>query len=79
MPSKVGIIVKEATDRTSSILKQDSILGWTVDFQLYAQYLWKRHTNWKTRTPRRKSPRAPTQTLSCLKKHPNYLSTQIES
>ena len=21
--------------------KQDSILGWTVDFELYAQYLWK--------------------------------------
>ena len=40
--------------------KQDSILGQTVDFELYAQYLWKRHTNWKTRPPGWKSPRART-------------------
>ena len=40
--------------------KQDSILGQTVDFELYAQYLWKRHTNWKTRPPGWKSPRACT-------------------
>ena len=26
-------------------------MGQTVDFELYAQYLWKRHTNWKTRPP----------------------------
>ena len=31
--------------------KQDSILGQTVDFELHARYLWKRHTNWKTRPP----------------------------
>ena len=31
--------------------KQDSILGWSVDFELYAQYLWKWHTNWKIRPP----------------------------
>ena len=31
--------------------KQDSISGQTVDFELYAQYLWKQHTNWKTRPP----------------------------
>ena len=26
-------------------------MGRTVDFELYAQCLWKRHTNWKTRPP----------------------------
>ena len=31
--------------------KQNSILGRTLDFELYAQYLWKQHTNWKTRPP----------------------------
>ena len=40
--------------------KQDSILGWTVDFELHAQYLWKPHTNWKTRPQGWKSPRAHT-------------------
>ena len=40
--------------------QQDSILGWTVDFELYAQYLWKQHTNWKTRPSEWKSPRACT-------------------
>ena len=40
--------------------KQDSILGRTVDFELYAQHLWKRHTNWKTRPPGWKSRRAHT-------------------
>ena len=29
--------------------KQASILSQTVDFELYAQDLWKPHTNWKTR------------------------------
>ena len=33
--------------------KQDSMLGQIVDFELYAQYLWKQHTNWKTRPPGR--------------------------
>ena len=45
--------------------QQDSILGRTVDFELYAQYLRKQHTNWKTRlapqpSPPWKSPRAHT-------------------
>ena len=31
--------------------KRGSILGQTVDFELYAQYLWKLHTNLKTRPP----------------------------
>ena len=48
-------ILKEATDRTGSIL------GQTVDFELYAQYLWKQRTNWKTSAPFPwKSPRART-------------------
>ena len=29
----------------------DSILSQTVDFELYAQYEWKRLTNWKTSPP----------------------------
>ena len=36
--------------------KQDSILDWTVDFELYAQYLWKQQTNWKTRPPEGRAP-----------------------
>ena len=51
--------VKEETEQAPS-WEQDSILGQTVDFQLYAQYLWKQHTNWKTTPPERKSPRART-------------------
>ena len=30
---------------------------WTsVDFELYAQYLWKPHTNWKIRPPEGRAP-----------------------
>ena len=36
--------------------KQDSILGRTVDFELYAQYLWKRQFNWKTRPTQKEEP-----------------------
>ena len=54
----------EGGNRTSSIL------GGTVDLVLYAQYLWKRHTR-----PRRKSPRA----LCSLKEYANYLCNQLES
>ena len=48
--------MKEETDRTGSILKQDSILGQTVDFELYAQYLGNDIPNgkpgpWDGRTP----------------------------
>ena len=39
--------MKEETDRTGSILKAGLHLGPPVDFELYAQYLWKRHTNGK--------------------------------
>ena len=43
--------MKEETDRTGSILKAGLHLGPDVDFELYAQYLWKRHTSWKSRPP----------------------------
>ena len=48
------VVVKEETEQALS-WKQDSILGRTVDFELYAQYLWKQHTNWKTRPPERRA------------------------
>ena len=49
-------------------------MGRTVDFELYAQYLWKRHTNWKTRPPGGRAPG-----LSLLKEYPNYLGNGIDS
>ena len=64
--------------------KQDSILGRTVDFELYAQYLWKRHTNWKSRL-RLPTPPPPMEEpqlvsrLCLLKECPNYLCNRIES
>ena len=54
------LVLKEETEEQAPSWKQDSILGRTVDFELYAQYLWKWHTNWKTRPPEWKSPRAHT-------------------
>ena len=39
--------MKEETEQALS-WKQDSLLGQTVDFELYAQYLWKWHANWNT-------------------------------
>ena len=50
------MVLKEETEQALS-WKQGSILGWTVDFELYAQYLWKRRTNWKTRLPEGRAPR----------------------
>ena len=35
-------------------------LGRTVDLELYAQYLWKQQTNWKTRLPHTSPPPPPT-------------------
>ena len=57
--SQIFVELKEETEQAPS-WKQDSILGQIVDFELYAQYLWKRYTNWKTRPTGRKSPRART-------------------
>ena len=46
--------LKEQTKQALS-WKQDSIWGRTVDFELYAQYLRKWHTNHKTR-PQKEEP-----------------------
>ena len=43
-------LLKEETEQAPS-WKQDSILGRTVDFELYAQYLWKQYTNGKRDPP----------------------------
>ena len=48
--------MKEETEQALS-WKQDSILGRTVDFERYAQYLWKWHTNGKPDPPRMKDPK----------------------
>ena len=42
--------MKEETEQALS-WKQGSILGRTVDFELYAQYLWKQYTNGKRDPP----------------------------
>ena len=47
--------------------KPDSILGWTVEFDLCALYLWKQCTNWKTKPPGWRSLRTCTQTRLRLK------------
>ena len=39
-------VLKEEPEQAPS-WKQDSSLGWTVDFELSAQYLWKWHTTGK--------------------------------
>ena len=50
-----AVKLKEETEQVLS-WKQGSILGWTVDFELYAQYLWKWHTNWKSRPLEGRAP-----------------------
>jgi len=40
--------VKEETDRTGWVLKAGPVWGRTVDCELCARYLGKRHTNWKS-------------------------------
>ena len=47
--------LKEETEQAPS-WKQDSILGQTVDFELYAWYLCKQHTNWETRSLEGRAP-----------------------
>ena len=48
--------MKEEADKTGFVLKAGPHLRPTVDFELYAQYLWKRHTNRKTRPPDGRTP-----------------------
>ena len=50
------IIMKEETDRTESVLKAGTHLGPDCGFELYAQCLWKRHTNWKTKPLNERAP-----------------------
>jgi len=70
--------LKKETEQTPS-WNQDSILGWTVDFELYTQYLWKRHTNRKTRPPEGRAPGLVPRLSHRLKEYPNYLCNRIES
>ena len=53
---KRGVCIREAGNRTGSILKAELYLGQTVDFELYSQYLWKQQTNWKTRPLEGRAP-----------------------
>ena len=66
-------VLKEETEQALS-WKQDSILGRTVDFELYVQYIWKQHTNRKT-GPGKEAPQGSLSLKECL----NYLCNQIES
>jgi len=50
------IIMKEETDRTESVLKAGTHLRPDCGFELYAQCLWKRHTNWKTKPLNERAP-----------------------
>ena len=51
-----SVILKEETDRTGSILKAGLHLGPDYGLELYVQYLWKQHTNWKTRPLNGRAP-----------------------
>ena len=74
----VHVSLKEETEQALS-WKQDSILGQTVNFEWYAQYLWKRHTNWKSRPFSWKSRKEEPQGFLLLKEYHNYLYNWIES
>ena len=55
-------LVAEGGNRQNRLHLESRTPSWAgiVDFELYAQYLWKRHTNWKTRplpTPPHPPPR----------------------
>ena len=67
--------LKKETDRTGSILKARLQLE---HCELYAQYLRKPHTNWKTKPPDGRAPGLIPR-LSILKEYPNYLRNRIES
>ena len=54
------LLLKQVQDTIEGGNRTGSILGQTVDFELYAQDLCKQQTNWKTRPPGWKSPRAHT-------------------
>ena len=66
------VCLKEESEQALS-WKQDSILGWTVDFELFAQYYGNNIPTGKPGPPRRKSP-----TLPSLKEYSDYLCNWIE-
>ena len=49
------VFLKEETEQALP-WKQDSILDQTVDFEQYAQYLWKWRRDWKTRPREGRAP-----------------------
>jgi len=51
----VSSILKEEIEQAPS-REQNSILGWTVDFELYAQYLWKITYQPENQMPRKEEP-----------------------
>ena len=69
----------EEGNRTDSILKAGFHHGWTVDFELYAQYLWKRHANRKIRPAEGRALGLIPRLSHRLKEYPNYLCNCIES
>ena len=48
-------------------------MGWTVDFELYSQYLWKQHANGKTRPLEGRAP-VLVPRLCHLKVYINYIT-----
>ena len=50
----------EGGNRQNRLHLESRTPSWAVDFELYAQYLWKWHTTWKTKPPGQKSLRART-------------------
>ena len=50
----------EGGNRQNRLHLESRTPSWAgLDFELYAQYLWKRHTNWKTRHTPPPDGRAP--------------------
>ena len=68
------VVLKEETEQALS-WKQDSILGQTVDFELYVPVSVEMTYQLENQAPSRKSPRA----LHRLKEYPNYLCNRTGS
>ena len=54
------VLLKQKQTEQAPSWKQNSILALTVDFELYAQYFWKRDTSWKTRPSQMEEPHGST-------------------
>ena len=57
LPSPVSFLWRKQREQALS-WNQDSILGWTVDFELYAQLSMEMTHQLEKQAPGRKSPRA---------------------